>query len=128
MCPKRECNRDNKCPNKCLCFYDLKNIQRYTFSMNPNMEIQLLHSFTIVMLLFVFFFWRFCLKVVFTALLFRMNELYLMMKIKKKWIREKLGKGKKWLITKVIKIMNKKNSKLKYSYHRSFCRFLNQIK
>ena len=53
---KRKRDRDNKCYNKCLVFYDLKSIQRYTFSMNPNIEVRLLHSFIIVMLLFVFFF------------------------------------------------------------------------
>ena len=42
--------------NKCLGFYDLKNIKKYTFSMNPNIEIRLLHSFTIVMLLLLLFF------------------------------------------------------------------------
>ena len=65
--------------NKCL---DLMKSQRFIFFMNSSIEIKLIHSFIIVMLVFSFFLWRFCLKIVFIALLFWLNKLYWMMKIK----------------------------------------------
>ena len=60
------------------------------------------------MLYFWFFLRRFCfLKIVFIALLFWINELYWMTKIKQKTSTWKFGKRTKWLITKCKKYEQK---------------------